>query len=135
MIQAYSDTALSDNHATCTSFILTDTNYLGCFTNIYDRVKGSIHGELLGIKQSLDYIKTLNIDDKDVVIFTDSNEAIMHIKQQTKSKHFVSLIEDINTYNTMYNISFQYIKGHAIEHSPNKIVDLIAKSVNTVIKT
>ena len=133
MIYAYSDTALSDSHATCTSFIINDSNYLGCFTNIYGNVKGSIHGELLGIKQSLEYINGLKLNDTDIQIFTDSYESIKHIKHQTKTKHFTSIINIINSYAEKYNIEYNYIKGHAIEHSPNKIVDLIAKSVNNII--
>ena len=135
MIYIYTDTTVTNAHAVCTSFIITDTNYLGCITNVYDNVLGSIHGELLAILQGLKYVdsKSNAFKEKDITVFTDSKEAIQHITNATKTKHFVKLVNDIASIRGRYNVKLEYIRGHAIEHSPNKVVDLMSRSVNTVI--
>jgi len=133
MIYIYSDATTTNGHAVCTSFIITDTTYLGVVTQNYDNVFGSIHGELLAIKQGLDYICNLDLNDEDVVIYTDNREALQHIQSATKSKHFQRLLASINDFKDKYNIQFCYIEGHSSEHNPNKTVDILARRVNKLL--
>ena len=123
MISIYTDTSLVNNIATCTSLILSDTNFIGLVTKSYSNVYGSIHGELLAVLQGL---RRLNDHTTDIIIYTDSREAIEHITGKVYSLKLNHIITEINTFS---NVQYQYVKGHADEHSPNKVVDILARKV------
>ena len=127
MIKIYTDTSLNKNTATCTSLILSETNFIGLVTNEYKDVYGSIHGELLAILQGL---KRLEGCAEPIEVYTDSKEAIAHINRSITSNKLQDLIGEINQYK---NVAYKYIKGHTIEHSPNKVVDIISRRVSSTV--
>lgn len=133
MISIYSDATTVDGHAVCTTFIISDTTYIGVVTRNYNDVYGSIHGELLAILQGLEYVSKNCDEDHDIYIFTDNREAIYHIQSPKKFKHFETLLHDINSYLQSYNVTFCYIEGHSTSHNPNKVTDLLARRVNTIV--
>lgn len=132
MIHIYTDTTISNNTAFCTSFIITDTNFLGFITKVYNNVRGSINGELLAILQGLRYLRKFPFRD-DVTVYTDSKEAIQHINHQTHEEHYKSIILEIDQFKKESTVIFSYIKGHSLVHSPNKIVDLTSRSIKDIV--
>ena len=133
MISIYSDAAFVDGHAACATFIINDTTYLGFFTKVYTQLLGSIHSELLAIKQGLDYIYYSHIDQEDITVYTDSEEALRHLNHATKGSKLDNLVQEILEYTKLYNISFSYIKGHQVAHNPNKVVDSLARHINYLL--
>ena len=126
MIYIYTDTSLQNNIATCTSLILSDTNFIGLVTETYEGICGSIHGELLAILQG---IERVNPTTESIQVYTDSIEAIDHINGKVYVDKLIDIVNKINTFTT---VQIFYTKGHAEAHTPNKVVDILARRISSI---
>lgn len=134
MVYIYTDTTVSNHTAYCTVFIITDSNYLGCETFVHKGVKGSVLGELLAIRDGLKMYRESNYDDSVIMVLTDCNDAIMHIEKKTKLKRFKPVVSEIENLSESMHIAYKKIKGHLMSHNPNKIVDMMSRSIKTIME-
>lgn len=126
-IEIYTDASVTDKKAVTSCLILTADNYLGCTSSKYDNVSTSLQGELLAIRDSLKYLREIG-KRAPVTINCDSHSAISLV-QSPDARKFRKLLDEIHSLEEGLDITYSLIKGHQVEHNPNKVVDLICNTV------
>ena len=131
MIEVYTDASVSNRKAVVTCLALEPSSFIGCNVNEYTNVASSLHGELLGIRDALEYVlKHTELTDP-IVIYCDSNTALEMVNKRTSknSDRYSNIIRDIRKLKETHEVTLKLIKGHQSAHNPNKVVDLISNSV------
>ena len=128
MIKIYTDVSTRGGNAVATCFITSTTNFIGYRIFEYTQICSALQGELLGIRDGLQYLQSLDISDREVLLYCDSQAALDQINGVSKTPMFKTLISDIQKECSDLDIKFYYIQGHQRSHNPNKVVDLISKS-------
>ena len=126
-IDIYTDASVANSKAVTSCLLLTDDYYLGCSSKKYDNVVTSLHGELLGIRDAILYLINTG-KEAPATIHCDSYTAIKCV-QDPESTKFRKLIDEIHQLESGRNITYELIRGHQIEHNPNKVVDLICNTI------
>lgn len=133
MLEIYTDASVSKGNAVATCFVTSTDNFVGYNTFEYVGVNSSLHGELLGIRDGLKYASKCAKKKERLTVYSDSNSAIQLIKSKRldskNAKPFKSIVTEINSLCNDYSVNFLLIKGHQIEHNPNKVVDLMSNTV------
>lgn len=131
MINVYSDASVSSGIAIVTVIVLTDSAFLGYRTAQFSGINTSLHGELLGILEGVNYINTLDLGDNDIVFHTDCIDAVRLINDETTKvpKYAENLLNEIKELIDGVCVSIEHIQGHQMEHNPNKIVDLVSRTI------
>ena len=137
MLTIYTDMSRRHNVVATSCLILSTKNFLGYNVRQHEGVDNSIVGELVGIADGLDYaVQSGCVHDGDkVVICCDSQPTLSMLEtarsKSIRPKRYVVYIDDVLDRCRGLNVTFQYIKGHQLDHNPNKIVDL---SSNTSLR-
>lgn len=133
MTEIYTDASVSSGKAVATCFIVSSEYFLGYNSFAYSGVNSSLHGELLGIRDGLKYALQSVKKNEPIVVYCDSNSALQLIKSKKANvkcnRQFNSLVTEINNLCKDHFINFLLIRGHQVEHNPNKVVDLISNTV------
>lgn len=133
MTEIYTDASVGSGKAVATCFIVTTDYFLGYKSFEYSGVNSSLHGELLGIKDGITYALEHVKKNEPIIVYCDSNSALQLIKSKKANaksgKQFNSLVTEINNLCKGHFINFLLIRGHQVEHNPNKVVDLISNTV------
>jgi len=133
MVEIYTDASVSSGNAVASCFVITEDYFLGYNSFSYSDVNSSLHGELLGIRDGLKYALGVTKDNDCIVVYCDSNSALQLIDSKRldskNNKQFKTLLSDIHDLCKGHFVNFLLIKGHQIEHNPNKIVDLMSNTV------
>ena len=133
MIEVYTDASVAKGRAIATCFIISSQNFIGCDSFEYSDVKSSLHGELLGIRDGLAYAIKSVPGNEPITVYCDSNSALMLVKQKNPevktSKKFKEILTDVKSLTQGRCVNYILIRGHQIEHNPNKVVDLVSNSV------
>ena len=133
MYYAYSDASTRGDSGAATTLILTDSEFVTCFTNVYEGVSSSTEAELLGVVQTMQYINQHCSPNSKVVLLTDSKAiAVKYIKILSnwvvpKNTDFYSYYVKLLQYSTGFNVSVQHIRGHQHTHNPNKVCDILSR--------
>lgn len=135
-IVAFCDASLSvrtKRAATC-SIILSDNTFHGIVTKSHTRIDTTARAELLGIIQTVEFIKTLE-DVGTVTILCDckSNVNLYNkLLQNCTLSESMSYYEDwvkLMELSEGMNITARYVPGHAEELSCNIVCDTVARNV------
>ncbi len=129
MIDVYTDVSVRKGKAIATCFVISPLNFLGCRTFEYTGVCSALQGELLGIRDGLNYVLNELIIDDAVTVHCDSISAVEQVNGTSPLKQFQKITKSIHSMCADKEVCFEYIKGHQATHNPNKIVDLISNSV------
>lgn len=133
MIEVYTDASVSHGNAVATVFVTSSEMFIGFNSFEYSGVNSSLHGELLGMRDGIRYAISNNPNRLPITVYCDSASALSLVKGlnagDKKSKQFKNLVAEIHSICKGYSINFLLIKGHQMEHNPNKVVDLISNSV------
>lgn len=135
----YSDGGTCEVSATekltaATSIFLTEDTYRGMLTNIYT-VESTTEGELKAIWQALKYAVTSYPDENDLEIISDCQSLVGVFKKLLKGSPLYSdakyydIWVDIMRMCEGKNVSCSHIKGHQVEHNPNKVCDLVSSFI------
>jgi len=81
--------------------------------------------EMMAVIESLRYVKTNDLQEKEINLYSDSNLVVQTINQGWKRKKNLDLWKQFDTLNKGLNISYFWIKGHADNHW-NEEVDALA---------
>lgn len=132
MLSIYTDASINNDKCVATCFACTDTMFI-CYKSFqYHGISSSLHGELLGIRDGINYtLKHTDIRDE-VSVYSDSVAAIKLIQKNEYSKRTInlrSIVDEIHDLQSMYNIKINIIQGHQLLHNPNKVVDLTSNSI------
>lgn len=133
MIEVYTDASVAKGRAIATCFIISSQNFIGCDSFEYSDIKSSLHGELLGIRDGLSYAIKSVPGNEPITVYCDSNSALMLVKSKNPevktSKKFKEILTDVKRLTQGRCVNYLLIRGHQIEHNPNKVVDLVSNSV------
>ena len=137
MISIYTDASISKGRCVSTCFVITDKCFLGYNTFMYDNIDTSVRGELLGAINAIKYVKGLDIDvaESDCVLYSDSINAINLVRQyrdknmNKQVRIYYDLLEELVILLDTCNVTLKHIKGHQLNHNPNKVVDMISNSM------
>jgi ribonuclease HI len=133
MIDLYTDVSVCKGSAVATCFVISTDYFLGYNSFKYESVNSSLQGELMGIRDGLSYVKSLTKSHELINVYSDSYSAVQLIKSKgytsKGNKQFETLVSDIQKLCNGQNVNFLLIRGHQVEHNPNKVVDLISNSV------
>ena len=130
--ELYTDASVANNTAVATCLLLGSTNYIGYNSYNYEYVTSSLHAELLGILDGLRFARASGLSTNNyLTVYSDSNSAIQIItnKKHRKPQQFRQIIANINKECEHIFVTFKLIKGHQLEHNPNKIVDLTSNTI------
>lgn len=131
MIEVYTDASVFKGLAVCTCFVVTSDQFIGAKTKSYNNINSSLQGELLGIRECLDYVLN-RTESGNIVVYCDSQSAIDLIERRRDGEEgclFSNIVDEILTLERERDVSFILIKGHQINHNPNKVVDLMSNSL------
>ncbi len=129
MIEVYTDVSVRNGNAVATCFILTSTHFIGSRTFEYKNVCSTLQGELLGLLDAIRFLKKVTVVKEPIRMFCDSEDALKQVNGCSKSPTFKSLVASIHSECENVDVEFKYVKGHQRNHNPNKVVDLVSKSV------
>lgn len=138
MIDVYTDASVSHGSAIATVFVLSPNYFIGLQSFRYEKVSSSLQGELLGIRDGLAYAIEHSKEPDHYNVYCDSLSAINLILSNEingKSKQFKTILDSIKSLCNGNDIEFKLIKGHQVNHNPNKVVDLISNSILRLEKT
>ena len=136
MIEIYTDASVGKSHAVTACIVLTDKNYIGYKTFASDNVSNSILGELLGainaVKSAEDM---LDLHNDNVTLYVD-NIALLNLLKcdltytsNKQAQRYSKELRELRDLVHKYSIDMRLIRGHKIDHNPNKVVDLISNSM------
>ena len=133
MLEVYTDVSVSKGSAVATCLVASTDNFVGYNTFEYSDIHSSLHGELLAIRDGLKYATENCTINETLTVYSDSNSALQRVKSRScesnATKHLKSIITEICSLCDDYTVNFLLIKGHQIEHNPNKVVDLMSNTV------
>lgn len=133
MIEVYTDASVAKGKAVATCFVISSDNFIGYNSFEYKNVSSSLQGELLGIRDGIEYAIKCVPSREPVTVYCDSNSALSLVKCKNNdaknAKRFKEIVADIHLLCKNRCVNFLLIKGHQMEHNPNKVVDLISNSV------
>ena len=129
-IEMYTDASVANKHAVTSCLLLTTDNFLGCSSKEYSNVNTSLQGELLAIRDGLEYLNSTG-KRATVQLYCDSFAALQLVEDPDPKK-FRKLIDEIHQLTVGLDIKYNLIQGHQVGHNPNKVVDLIC---NTVLRS
>lgn len=85
--------------------------------------------ELMAAIKALEFVDEANLQDKNIIIWSDSQYLIETMNGKFKKKTNLDLWSDLdNLVSGLFSkiITFKYIKAHTGEHNGNYVVDLLA---------
>lgn len=134
MIDIYTDASVNDNYMVATCFIVTDDNFIGYTVTEKEGVDTSLEAELEGALSAVNYAidcdkvqdATLHTDSISLIKLLSSNLLKSTNKQAVKYRERLILLQRLVS---TYSIKLELIQGHAKQHNPNKVVDLISNSI------
>lgn len=131
MIRVYTDASVSTNKAVVTIIVLTDQAFLGYKVAQFSDIKTSLHGELLGILEGVNYVKSLDLAEDDIIFHTDCIDAVRLIRNEFSKipKYARDILDEIQSFIDGTCVCIEHIQGHQTKHNPNKIADLVSRSV------
>lgn len=135
-VEAFCDASHSmrTKRAVACSIILSELMFHGIETQVYTNVTTGAQAELLGIIQTMKFIRTLE-GVTDVTIYCDSESMIdlysriLETRVLTDELNYRDEWLELMALSEGLNITPAYIQGHSMEHSCNKVCDLVAHSV------
>lgn len=135
MIQIFTDASVKKTTAVTVCFVLTDSNYIGYNTFQHEKITTSVLGEILGAIDALSYAKErINLVDEDVTLFCDSNALLNLMKcnlETTNNKQALMYRDELQLLQSLIEengVKLELIRGHAIDHNPNKVVDRLCNN-------
>lgn len=136
MIDIYTDASVGNRHAVTACIVLTDKNYIGYRTFESPDVSTSIHGEILGAINAITCAKSMiSFDGEHVTLYVDSIALLNLLKcdlTYTTNKQAIRYSKELRELRDLLdknNIDIRLIRGHKIDHNPNKVVDLMSNSM------
>lgn len=133
MLSLYSDASFlqSRNAAAVATIILGDDDTLKAFiTNTYAGVKGSVHAELLGVCQGLEWVAE-HLPDEGIRIVCDNEPIVRKIASYPEDKK-VHNMAPVTTWLHVYNLldrlhkpQVAHIKAHQGRYNPNSACDAV----------
>ena len=91
--------------------------------------------ELMGAIKALEFIDEANIEDKEIVIWSDSQYLVETMGGKFQQKTNLDLWADLEQLiGGLFNkkIIFKHIKGHSGENNGNNIVDILANLISQI---
>lgn len=132
MVEIYTDVSLAKGRGVATCFVMSSTSYIGYNMFEYTALNSSLQGELLGIRDGIKYVASLNTANEPVTLYCDNKAAISLINSKLAGKSinkFERIVTDIVKAQGKMCVEYKLIQGHQSSHNPNKIVDLMSNSV------
>lgn len=133
MLSLYSDASFLQPHkaAAVATIILGDDDTLKAFiTNLYSGVSSSVHAELLGVCQGLEWVVE-HLPDEDIRIICDNETIVYKIANYPKDKK-VHNMAPVTTWLHVYNLldrlhkpQVAHIKAHQSRYNPNSACDAV----------
>lgn len=135
MIEIFTDASVKKSTAVTVCFILTNDNYIGYNSVTHEKITTSVLGEILGAIDAIQYAsERLNLKSDDVTLYCDSNAMLNLVKcdlNHTTNKQAIMYRQELQLLQSLAkenNIYMELIRGHAIDHNPNKVVDRLCNS-------
>lgn len=136
MIDIYTDASVGNSHAVTACIVLTDKNYIGYQTFDAPDVSTSIHGEILGAINAITCAQSMiAFEGEHVTLYVDSIALLNLLKcdlTYTSNKQAIRYSKELGELRGLldkYDIDMRLIRGHKVDHNPNKVVDLISNSM------
>lgn len=133
MVMVYTDASVSKGDAMVACFIISSDSFIGFNTFEHTDVTSSLNGELIGIRDGLDYAIKCGVSaDEEIVVYTDSKAAIQSVQSENLScvpRQFKQLVSEIHQLCEGFSVDFVRVKGHSKEHNPNKVVDVMCNTL------
>ena len=134
MLYAYSDAAVRNNHAVATTLLLSEDKFIDLYTAVYNNVYTNPQGELLGVIQALEALKTCVCPEPEVIIMSDSASIVKVANDILRDKHVPNNINHRNLWQKLLrlckglNVRITHVRSHRDEHNPNKVCARIANN-------
>lgn len=130
MIEIYTDASVAEHQAVTTCLLLSDSQFIGYNVIQHIKIRSTLQSELLGIKEALAYADSKNLLQDFTTLYCDSVAAVELVNREDLSGcKYSDIVKDIKDIKNSHNITIKYYKGHQSCHNPNKVVDLVSKSV------
>lgn len=136
MLEIYTDASVGHGKAVSTCILLTDKNFVGYRTFEFTDVTTSIHGEIRGAISALRYAESVGpINSESVTLFVDSIALLNLLKcdlrftTNKQAQLYAKELAELHELVDKYKVSMRLIRGHKLNHNPNKVVDLISNSM------
>lgn len=135
MVNIYTDASVRNGKAVATCFIITSKTFIGHNVFEFDNVDTSTLGEIMGAINSIKYAESVTDMSDEIYLFSDSYAMRNLLKHDIKASQYSQVVlyreqlSELKELINKYNIQIKLIKGHQINHNPNKVVDLISNSV------
>lgn len=137
MLTLYTDAAYSSQLklAVAANLILEDDTKCRVFeANTYVNVRGSIHAELLGICQGLEWIID-NCPNEKFSVYCDNKSIAERIDAYPDDRRIIEG-SPVELWHHVYDMldhleppKVQHIKSHQSEHNPNKACDMLCRKI------
>jgi ribonuclease HI len=131
----YSDGSVNEKIGIASSLLFTDNLFVGiCIRNYDNNISSSAETELYGVLQSLEFIKHKIGLYESIHVYIDEATLVQQFNRIKLRKYSVpygisyrSVWLDITKICRGMPIFMYLIKGHQVEHNPNKTCDRLCK--------
>lgn len=133
MLSLYSDASYMSQHkaASVATIILGDDDMLKAFIiNTYAAIKSSVHAELLGVCQGLEWVRD-NLPEEDIRIICDNTSIVKKIADYPQDRKIPSgapvttWIHVFNLLDVLHKPQVAHIRAHQARYNPNSACDAV----------
>lgn len=133
MLQVFSDAGVYEGRAYVSTLILdiAEHHYVTFFCRKYDGVESSVVGELLGVIQSLEWVRENRPDAKEIELNVDSLAVIQKVCDYMKNKVMGREVYPV-LYMRLYSLCDEFsqiecyhVPSHQPGYNPNKACDVL----------
>ena len=145
MVEIYTDVSLAKGRGVATCFVMSSTSYIGYNMFEYTALNSSLQGELLGIRDGIKYVASLNTTNEPVTLYCDNKAAIGLINSKL-AKYIKFILDSPFTYNFIdyvkvgggthtYKINIEDMSRFPIPLAPINEQERIINKVNILFNT
>lgn len=133
-LKVYTDSSTVGDVAAATTIIVTDTQYIGMFTDTYE-VASATEGELLSVLQSIKFLREHDLTDRQISIYCDCMSVVNQLKEILCKQEIPEDIKYRKRWVELFDlcsgldVTAHHVRGHQESHNFNKVCDKLSNSV------
>ncbi len=133
MLSLYSDASLLDKGkpvVAATIILGDDDKFYAYIINVYAGIKSSVHAELLGVAQGLEWV-CKNAPDEEIRVICDSDPVVKKLASYPTDRKVVddsvasTWVRVFRMLDRLKPLQVAHIKAHQPNLNPNKVCDMV----------